>query len=205
MKKQKSKTSHNKRKSKNTALPFYILLFILMISAVIAVFVRYSTTDSTDINQYENAVTRQFIEDIAEDAQAIGEAYNIYSSVLIAQAVLESESGTSALSAAPHHNLFGIKGTYNGSSVSFETYEDDGQGNLYTITDEFRSYPSRYASMDDYAQLMRSLTYQDLWKENTFSYRDATATLTGLYATDTDYDKKLNALIQEYNLTQYDK
>ncbi|MEL5941060.1 LysM peptidoglycan-binding domain-containing protein, partial [Tetragenococcus halophilus] len=42
------------------------------------------------------------------------------------------------------------------------------------------------------------------WKSQTSSYTDATAYLTGRYATDPDYGQKLNALIEAYNLTQFD-
>ena len=41
-------------------------------------------------------------------------------------------------------------------------------------------------------------------KSNTSSYRDATAWLTGRYATDPSYNAKLNNVITAYNLTQYD-
>ena len=36
------------------------------------------------------------------------------------------------------------------------------------------------------------------------SYREATHTLVGRYATDPDYDKKLNQIIDSYQLTRYD-
>ena len=42
-------------------------------------------------------------------------------------------------------------------------------------------------------------------KANTTNYQQATKFLTGRYATDTYYDKKLNALIETYQLTEYDQ
>ena len=36
------------------------------------------------------------------------------------------------------------------------------------------------------------------------SYREATHALVGRYATDPDYDKKLNQIIDSYQLTRYD-
>ena len=36
------------------------------------------------------------------------------------------------------------------------------------------------------------------------SYKDATAALTGVYATDTTYGDKLNSIIEQYQLTIYD-
>jgi len=46
--------------------------------------------------------------------------------------------------------------------------------------------------------------YEGTWKSQTSSYTDATSYLTGRYATDPDYGQKLNALIEAYNLTQFD-
>ena len=48
-----------------------------------------------------NQTTTAFIGNIGETARQIGQDYNIYASVLIAQAILESNSGQSGLSQAP--------------------------------------------------------------------------------------------------------
>lgn len=73
----------------------------------------------------ENASTSEFIIKIGEEARVIGQRHGLYASVMIAQAILESGSGNSALAAPPNYNLFGIKGAYQGQSVSFSTQEDD--------------------------------------------------------------------------------
>lgn len=153
---------------------------------------------------YNTNSTSTFIASIAPTASQIGQEYDLYASVLIAQAVLESSSGQSGLAQAPNYNLFGIKGSYNGASVNLETQEDDGYGNLSTVTAAFRSYPSYVESMYDYANLLSSSTYAGTWKSNTSSYQDATAALTGLYATDSSYASKLNQIIATYGLTAYD-
>ena len=54
-----------------------------------------------------NQTTTAFIDNIGETARQIGQDYNIYASVLIAQAILESNSGQSGLSQAPYYNFFG--------------------------------------------------------------------------------------------------
>ena len=84
------------------------------------------------------------------------------------------------------------------------TLEDDGQGNSYNVNAEFRSYPSYVESLQDYVAILKHSRYTYAWKSNTTSYMNATAALTGVYATDTSYNVKLNNLIQQYNLTQYD-
>ncbi|MEC1386201.1 muramidase family protein [Aerococcus viridans] len=151
-----------------------------------------------------------FLDSIIPDAYKLANDNDLYASVMIAQAILESNWGASGLSAAPYYNLFGIKGTYNGKGVTFYTLEDDGSGNYYQIRDSFRAYPSYKESLTDYANKMvngvtwDSEFYSGTWKSNTSSYKDATAALTGTYATDTRYGGKLNNLITTHGLTQYD-
>lgn len=109
--------------------------------------------------------------------------------------------------------MFGIKGEYNGNSVHVETQEDDGSGNYYTITDDFRKYDDYDQSLEDYASLLTGDDDPSNWRyefysgtrvSNTSTYQDATAYLTGRYATDTSYASKLNRVIEQYGLTQYD-
>lgn len=153
----------------------------------------------------DDAAIREFISLVGERARQIGQERGIYASVMIAQAILESNSGQSTLSLPPNYNLFGIKGKYNGNSVTMKTWEDDGQGNLYKIDADFRVYHSWAASMYDYADLIGSPFYTNVRKSHAATYQDATAALTGTYATDTSYASKLNAIIEQYGLTTYDE
>lgn len=163
------------------------------------------------INFTANEGTKNFIAKIAEDARKLGQEYDVFASVMIAQALLESGSGTSGLSLAPNHNLFGIKGTYQGQAVSMATQEDRGNGELYTINSAFRKYPNYAASLGDYVQLLRkgiagnAAYYQKTWRSTAKNYLRTTQALTGTYATDISYGKKLNSIIAVYNLTQYDR
>ncbi|MEB8416419.1 peptidoglycan DD-metalloendopeptidase family protein [Enterococcus casseliflavus] len=152
-----------------------------------------------------------FIRKIGESARKIGQENDLYASVMIAQAILESASGQSQLAQAPNYNLFGIKGTHNGKGASFTTQEDLGDGTLYTTKATFRQYENYEDSLKDYAQLLKegltgnSHFYDGVWKTNAKTYQEATKFLTGRYATDTSYNKKLNGLIETYDLTKYDK
>ena len=152
----------------------------------------------------------QFLRNIIPAAQNVARGKDIYTSVMIAQAALESGWGTSALSKAPNHNLFGVKGSYNGQSVNMQTLEDSGGQNYYSIQANFRKYPSYQESLEDYAdKIVNGITgaplfYSGAWKSKTNSYQDATAYLTGRYATDTAYGSKLNRIIEQFGLTKYD-
>ena len=152
----------------------------------------------------------QFLRNIIPAAQNVARGKDIYTSVMIAQAALESGWGTSSLSKAPNHNLFGVKGSYNGQSVNMQTLEDSGGQNYYSIQADFRKYPSYQESLEDYADKIVNgisgapLFYSGAWKSKTNSYQDATAYLTGRYAKDTAYGSKLNRIIEQFGLTKYD-
>ena len=152
----------------------------------------------------------QFLRNIIPAAQNVARGKDIYTSVMIAQAALESGWGTSALSKAPNHNLFGVKGSYNGQSVNMQTLEDSGGQNYYSIQANFRKYPSYKESLEDYVDKIVNgisgapLFYSGAWKSKTNSYQDATSYLTGRYATDTAYGAKLNRIIEQFGLTKYD-
>lgn len=151
-----------------------------------------------------------FIEDIGEQARTVAAANDLYASVMIAQAVLESGWGTSRLSQAPHYNLYGVKWSGSGAYSEWLTKEVF-KGKWVTITDKFQKYASHWESLQDNADLLRNRSFQSgvyfyrgTWKSNTNSYQDATAWLTGRYATDPGYATKLNAVIISNNLTRFD-
>ncbi|MGX4644619.1 glucosaminidase domain-containing protein [Holzapfeliella sp. JNUCC 80] len=153
----------------------------------------------------------QFIERIAPYAQAQAMNYGVYPSVMMAQAILESAWGTSALGQAPNYNLFGIKGSYQGQSVMMPTSEwDYNAGKYIQIQAPFRKYPDFGASFGDNGDKLRnglttnSKFYNGTWIENTTSYQDSTKWLTGRYATSPTYNTNLNRVIETYNLTRFD-
>lgn len=165
--------------------------------------------DETPVQFGARINTAAFITEIATYAQPVAQANDLYASVMIAQAVVESGWGSSALSQAPYYNLFGIKGSYQGQTVYMDTLEF--LNNQWVNKKEpFRQYPSFAESFNDNAYVLRNTSfgngyyYAGTWKSNTRSYTDATACLTGRYATDPGYASKLNNIITTYGLTQYD-
>ncbi|TLG79505.1 LysM peptidoglycan-binding domain-containing protein [Vagococcus zengguangii] len=151
-----------------------------------------------------------FVYKIGSLAQVVADEHDLYASIMVAQAILESSWGNSALASYPNHNLFGIKGAYNNQSVIMRTWEHYNGKDVY-VNAAFRKYPSYKESLYDNAYVLRNTSfvsgtyyYAGAWKSNSRSYRDATAWLTGRYATDPNYGSKLNSIIERYNLTAFD-
>lgn len=145
----------------------------------------------------------EFIRTIGMMAQKDMQTSHILASLTIAQAILESGWGRSALSQAPNYNLFGIKGEYNGQYCLFNTQEYVN-GKWITIKDKFRKYPSWLQSIQDHSALFnRYDRYANL--RGNYNYRDVCIKVReDGYATDPSYSSKLINLIETYNLTQYD-
>lgn len=193
-----------RRKKKNPRLWLGLVVILLGLTAWGQWVAPYVSANPDQTEQAAPDQTEVFISQIGEEARKLSQAYDLYASVMIAQAVLESQSSQSRLATAPNYNLFGMKGSYEGQSVVLPTQEDDGTGNLHTIDAAFRSYPSYRESLIDYAQVLQQEHFWGAHKSMTTSYQEATQALTGVYATDTHYAEKLDALISQYQLTQYD-
>jgi len=171
--------------------------------------VRSITQASAATTGASKAQQQAFLSKVGPIAQQAASKYNVYASVMIAQSIIESSWGMSTLS-TQGNNYFGIKGDYNGAYVSMPTSEWSAEKGYYTIYANFRKYPSIYDSYADNGSVLRGGIsgapnfYNGTWKENTSSYKDATAWLQGRYATSPIYASTLNRVIETYNLTQYD-
>lgn len=143
------------------------------------------------------------VQEIVNAAVPVANQYGLYPSVMIAQGILESNGGQSAL-ASNYNNIFGVKYT-TGTPVYLPTQEFlDGQ--MVNTIQPFQAYGSIYEACVAQAELLRSSSYYSgVWRENTSSYLDATAWLQGRYATDPNYGAKLNSLISELGLSAYDQ
>ena len=144
-----------------------------------------------------------FIEKIGKMAAADMAKSGILASLTIAQAILESGWGTSGLTKEAN-NLFGIKGEYKGNSRTFKTQEWDGSKYI-TVDAKFRAYPSWAESVADHTDLFNRLDrYKNLRGLTDYKLACRYVREDG-YATDPHYTDKLIALIEENNLTKWDK
>ncbi|MFC5975667.1 LysM peptidoglycan-binding domain-containing protein [Carnobacterium antarcticum] len=172
--------------------------------------VQTVTTAITSNKAIEKMSNAEFVEFIGAYAAEVAPKNDLYASLMIAQAALESGWGSSKLSSSPNHNLFGIKGSYNGQTATMYTSEWSASGGWIYIPQNFKKYPSHAESLQDNANLLKNGTnwdsnfYSGAWKSNSTSVYDATAWLQGRYATDPSYASKLNNIINSYNLTRFD-
>jgi flagellum-specific peptidoglycan hydrolase FlgJ len=143
--------------------------------------------------------TDEYIKTFAEIAQYEMRAFGIPASITLAQGILESGSGRGELTKKTN-NHFGIK-CHTGWQGEYDFHDDDAKGEcfrkynhpMFSFRDHsiFLSSRSRYAFLFNYRK--------DDYKKWAHGLRQAG------YATDRKYPQKLIALIERYNLHQYDE
>lgn len=144
---------------------------------------------------------RRFVRSVSIPAiRAYQKNYQVLPSIVIAQAIVESNWGTSKLYRVAH-NPFGIKGKYHGRSVTYETAEYVN-GKKKWQKAAFRKYPSLETAIMDHD---RALNDNFIHKNHVMSYvTDAKLLKKNNYATDPQYSSKLIRIIKQYHLNRYD-
>ncbi|APR08225.1 Muramidase-2 precursor [Lentilactobacillus parabuchneri] len=155
------------------------------------------------------SVETDFINRLKDPVVKVSKQNHLYPSVMMAQAIVESDFGRSELS-LDANNYFGVKGSYNGQSVTMSTGEYTANGKHYMTAAAFKKYPTIEASIKDNAYLLRHGTltdsnyYSGTWTSNAPTSSDAAMALSLTYATDMEYGNKLNAIIVKYDLNKLD-
>lgn len=149
---------------------------------------------------------QEFIDKIADYVIKYAKQYSIcVHSPIIAQAILESGYGSSTL-AYKYHNYFGLKcGTkWTGKSVNMATKEEYKAGVMTTIKDNFRVYDSMEEGVKGYFEFIQLSRYNNL-RGITNPQKYLEIIKADEYATDSNYVKKAMALINQHDLTVYDR
>ena len=141
---------------------------------------------------------REYIERFSETAVGEMDKFGIPASISMAQAIVESRSGTSIL-AVKNNNHFGVK--------CFSKTCPKGHCGNFTDDhhkDFFRKYPGPWESWREHSQFLMKNSYRRLLKYG----KNYKAWAVGLreigYATDQTYDKKLISIIERYDLHKLD-
>lgn len=161
-----------------------------------------SSVDLNSLHFSNNARSQQFIQSVAQGAIDGWNQYRVLPSITVAQAILESGWGQSSLSTSAH-NLFGIKGSYNGHSVVMRTREVYGGRSVY-VNANFRAYANNSESVTDHGRFLNvNSRYRNLLGDTNYVSVANKLRQDG-YATDPSYANSLINLVRTYNLTQLD-
>jgi hypothetical protein len=148
-----------------------------------------------------------FLDATAKAARAGAAQTGVPASVTVAQAILESDWGSSAL-AVDANNYFGIKATdYLGTDgvVWLPTSEFDDAGQAYATVSPFRAYKSLADSVTDHDHLLTSASrYAGAMRLSNDPKQFAQELLDAGYSTDPEYADKLVALMDSYDLYRLD-
>lgn len=187
-------------------------LFLGVLVFLFLGFIFLAKINQPDLPSEKNVTSNEnyqeaFIQDLLPKAQELHEAYGILPSIILGQAILESDFGQSRL-ASEYHNLFGIKAGEKQKKVHLETQEYvDGQ--WVTITADFAVFSSNSEALEFHTKLFVNGT---TWNPNQYetvlkatNYTDAAHALQSSgYATDPTYAKKIINVIESYHLMDYD-
>ncbi len=148
--------------------------------------------------QRRNARYQSYIKEYAPLAVEQMKRYKIPASITLAQGLLESGAGQSAL-ARKSNNHFGIKchSTWNGRKVY---YDDDAKGEC------FRAYKKVEDSYEDHSKFLTTgVRYRFLFDLKLSDYKGwARGLKKAGYATDPSYANRLITIIEDYDLYKYD-
>jgi len=131
--------------------------------------------------------------------QKAGQKLGVSPKTLLAQTAIETGWGRSVVG----NNLFGIKAgsSWNGQKVDAATHEYEN-GQLVSITDAFRAYPSAEASVADFVSLVQnSPRYRAALGKGEDVVGYAQGLLAGGWATDINYVSKLHAVATSPSVT----
>ncbi|KPG69606.1 MULTISPECIES: glycoside hydrolase family 73 protein [unclassified Enterococcus] len=198
-----------RKKKKNSRFPLVFLGVILI--GIAFIFSLNSLADPVPKNDQENAaeMTQQaFIDYLAPHAEELQKGYGILPSIILGQAILESDWGKSTL-ASEYHNLFGIKSFGHSKKVTLDTQEFYN-GEWVTIQGDFRVYDSWEESMDDHTMLfVNGVDWNPALYEHVLTATDYQTAAQALqdagYATDPDYAAKIISVIETYQLDRFDQ
>lgn len=162
-----------------------VVLMLLMAVSAGAQQYRWNQTYQDYIDQYKDIAIREML------------TYGIPASITLAQGLLESGAGRSEL-AVKGNNHFGIKcSDWTGRTIY---HDDDERGEC------FRAYDSALGSYEDHSRFLSSKQrYRSLFSLSRTDYKGwAHGLKKAGYATSPTYAHRLIALIELYQLHQYD-
>lgn len=150
-----------------------------------------------------NQKQSDFLQRTVGAAQHSQRVTGVPASITLAQAILESGCGQSAL-AVRSNNYFGIKARVGEDYREFSTYEFVDGRRVREIA-RFARYPSPAESFRAHAALLATLPrYRPAMAVCSYPQAFAEQLQACRYSTDPNYARKLMELVDQFDLTQYD-
>jgi flagellum-specific peptidoglycan hydrolase FlgJ len=144
-----------------------------------------------------------FIDSVRDAAIASQRETGVPASVTIAQALIESGRGKSKLTVLAH-NYFGIKGNGPAGHVTMRTREVF-HGHTVFIHAPFRAYHNAAESFIDHGKFfIQNQRYHKAMMVADDAHQFAVEIQKAGYATDPNYAKTINSVIDKFNLTRFD-
>lgn len=185
-----------------------MMIALLFVASIIVASVRQLIDNGKEPDEIN--LKNNFIMSIEKSAMKQYEETGVLPSIIIAQAILESNWGESELS-TKGYNLFGIKAdpSWHGKKIKFKTKENYDD----VITAYFRKYDSWDDSIEDHGKfLTENKRYRQFGMFETKDYHaQAQALEDATYSTvrnsqgEKIYARTLVNLIDKYRLYEYDK
>ncbi|OTO46784.1 glycoside hydrolase family 73 protein [Enterococcus faecium] len=203
-----AKKKWKKQKRKNIRWPAVVAGVVVILLAFVFSLKNLSSPFTDNQQENEAQSHQQFIERLVPHAQELQDGYGVLPSIILGQAILESNWGKSTL-ASKYNNLFGIKAYGDQKKVSLETKEFVNE-EWITIQGDFKVYDSWEQSMDEHTQLfVQGVDWNPALYEKVITatnYQEAAQALQEAgYATDPGYAQKIIQVIETYQLNQYDR
>ena len=152
----------------------------------------------TEVVAYKKAKVYGYIDKYLEVSKQEANLYNIPVSIILAQALLESNAGDSKL-ASKENNHFGIKCNANSGNAPCANYTDDSPHDM------FRVFETAWFSFREHSKLLTGKRYKHLLELPRTDYKNWAHGLKAAgYATDKTYGVRLIEIIEALNLSKYD-
>lgn len=185
-------------------------------TALVAVSVAAPLLNTNEVEAVEGKTTattsnvdkKAFINEISNEIKPLAEKHDLYASIMIAQAIVESDWGQNEFAKAPYYNLFGLEGQYKGQSAMLDKKNQDTGA---TEKKEMKHYGSYKEAIQDYIEIIKTTSrdgnenyFSGTWRSNAKDYQTAAEALKGRFNDDQSYVQKLVSVIQENDLASYD-
>lgn len=195
-------------KSRFSFVQFLVFLAVLVLG-IFSPLYAHRATPSANKTEKVSYNKSEFFTDIAPTVQEVAEAYGVRPSLVMAQAALESDYGQNLL-AVKYHNLFAVFAQPGNKPVTLK-YKRYFVNEWQTEIGQFAVYKSWDDAIYDYFDLLKSGKIRnsegayDVMVSNKGYKKPAQALQDMGFSSDPNYASKLIAIIEENDLTTYDK